>query len=521
MDCKYKYREYRIPIGIFLTVFLYSSFFLQGIRLFDNDYSICLVNANTYSVPEVLWQIFDPILKDWNAELRPTQTLIFQMLFSLFKYDPSGYYYFKSLMLALFCTVYYVFLRSYLNITVVAIFSTLFLATASSTFTSLLWVSDLVIVSEFLALLVYGIFLYLETSENPSKIRLFVCLALMIVLTLICDRTRASAKLIPGILFLYIVVFDWRKLKRYWLTISLMVVSVLPWKVIANNPAPFLSAKPWTVKDYLWQPASITKLWALFESDFKPFSLFYSGHSPISILAIIGFPLLYVFLLASVVLIIRRTTLLKGDKFLIVWAVINVVSLMSYPSLPDHFQARYAISVLSPLIPLVLLVIYRAMQFECNRGSMPAYLIATLVIMQICFHGHHTFRARNGFSTFMIASDNLRGYIATKYKNSFFFYRNFVVLVFKPTDDGNQFFTCEEGFAAVKRKSIAANVPLYVASVTPISGNNVKLEKSFPGKSESLYDRVFNNGTLHYYETTLYLYKYTDISPLDLAQQRL
>ena len=234
------YKRCSIPIGIFLVVFLYSSFFLQGLPLYDNDYSVCIVNANKSSLPTVFWQIFDPILRDWNAEFRPTQTLIFKALFSLFEYNASGYFYFKSLMLALFSTVYFIFLRRFLNITAVALFSTLFLAMASSTFGSLKWAGDLVIVSEFLALLVYSTFMYLETQEKPSKIRLFGCLALMVILTLICDRTRASGKLIPGILFFYIVIFYWSKLKRYGLTILLMVITVLPWKVLISNPVPFL-----------------------------------------------------------------------------------------------------------------------------------------------------------------------------------------------------------------------------------------------------------------------------------------
>lgn len=503
------YKEYIIPLGIFLTIFLYSSFFLQGLRFFDNDYNICLVNAHTYSLPTVLWQIFCPVLKDWNAESRPTQTLVFKVLFSLFSYDPSGYYYFKSLMLALYSTVYYLFLRRYLNIVAVALFSALFLAMSSSTFGSLKWVSDLVIVSEFLALLVYAAFMHLETRANPSKIRLFTCLALMVVLTLICDRTRASGKLIPGILFFYIIIFDWRKLTRYGLTIAVMVATLLPWKVLINNPVPFLAAKPGTVKPYLWQPASLDKFWTLFGGDFEPFSLYYSGHTPISILAIVGFPILYVFIGAIMVMLFKRVPVQKVEKLLIVWAIVNIFSLMSYPTLPSHFQARYAISVLAPLIPLLLLAIYRATQQPHRLRWLPNLLIGTLVLMQIGFHGYHTFRARNGFPTFMIASDNLREYIAANYKNSLFFYQYFQPLAFRPTDDGNQFFDQKDGFSAVEQISFKTHAPLYIASRFTVNDRTAILEKTFYGKAESLYDRIFNSGERQYFETTLYLYKYS------------
>lgn len=505
----FKHKEYLIPLGIFLTVFLYSSFFLQGIRLFDDDYNVCLVNTHKYSLATVLWQILDPVLTDWNAEFRPVQTLIFKALHSLFEFEPSGYYYFKSLMHALFSTVYYLFLRRNLNIAAVAFFSTLFLATASSTFRSLLWVSDLVIVSEFLALLVYAIFLYLESLEKPSKVRLLGCLVLMFFLTLICDRTRASAKLIPGILFFYIVLFDWRKFKRYGLTIVSMVAVLLPWQVIISNPAPFLSAKPGTVKAHVWQPATTAKFWKLFGRDFEPFSLIYTGYAPISVLAIIGFVLLYTFILATIVLIARRSPLRRTDKFLIVWAGVNIVSLMSYPSLPDHFQARYAISVLIPLIPLILLTISRAAQLTFKRRWVPAFLVAALVITQVCFHGYHTFRGRNDSPSFMIAADNLRCYIADNIKNSYIFYQYFPISGFRPTDDGNQFFDNNtSAFSRLAYNSLVSHSPLYIASPFEFSHPTVKLERSFPGRSDSLYDRIFNDREPHHYKSTLYLYKY-------------
>jgi hypothetical protein len=507
-----QYNKYFIPFGIFLIAFLYSSFFLQGLPLFDNDYNQWIHYAREYSLPTILWQVFNPILEDWNVDFRPTQTLVFKALFSLFEYDPSGYYYFKSLMLALFSTTYFLFLRRYLNTTSVAAFSALFLTMASSTFTSLRWVSDFVIVSEFIALLVYATFLYLETLEKPSKTKLFACLALMVILTLICDRTKANGKLIPGILFFYIVLLDWRKLKRYGFTILLMVITVLPWKVLINNPIPFLSAEPGTVKYYAWQPASLEKFRVLFGGDFEFLSLFYSGDSPISILAIIGFPLLYAFILAIAVLIFRRAPITKIDKFLIVWSVINITALMSYPTLPSHFQARYAISVLIPLIPLVLLTIYRAAQLTWNRRWIPKLLITTLVFMQLCFHGYNTFRARNGDPTVRIANAKLREYIANNFKNSWFYYMEIDVALFRPTNDGNQFFNSDnDELETVINNSLISRTNLYIISPAPLNDRTLKLEKWFPGKSESLYDIIFNNEDREYYEYGVYLYKIVDL----------
>lgn len=507
MDTQDK-KQYLFPIAIFLIAFLYSSFFLQGIRLFDNDYNQWLTFARENSLSKAVWDVFNPVLNDWNVDFRPTQTLIFKALFSLFDYNASGYYYFKSFMLALFSTVYFLFLRHYLNNLAVAAFSALFLALASSTFTSLMWVSDFVIVSEFWALLVYAIFLNLETRETPSRKLLITSLAVMIILTVICDRTKANGKLIPGILFFYLLLFDWRKLKRYWLTISLMVFAVVPWKVLVNNPAPFLRADPGTVRSHAWQPASLQKFWKLLGGDFEPFSMIYSAHPPISVLAIIGFPLLLSFIIAMLFLIYRRYALdQKVVQFLAVWGAINVAALMSYPSLPPYFQARYAISVLVPLVPLLLIAIYRAAVLTWGGRKIPELLIATLVMTTICFHGYHTFRARNILPPIMIASDTLREYIANNFKNSWFFYIDNPVWAFRPTTDGNQFFSYKNEKVESVESRLPPDTGFYIISQRPVEATFLKLQMSFPGKSESLFDRIFNNGKTSFYKTTFYLYK--------------
>ncbi|MBI5328140.1 MAG: hypothetical protein HZB80_07605 [Deltaproteobacteria bacterium] len=503
-------KQYLFPIAIFLIAFLYSSFFLQGIRLFDNDYNQWLTYAMENSLSNAIWDVFNPVLNDWNVDYRPTQTLIFKALFFLFDYNASGYYYFKSLMLALFSTAYFLFLRHYLNNLTVAAFSALFLAMASSTFTSLMWVSDFVIVSEFLALLVYTIFLNLETRETSSRKLLFTSLVIMIILTVICDRTKANGKLIPGILFLYLVLFDWRKLKRYWIAISLMVFAVVPWKVLVSNPAPFfLRDDSGTVRDYAWQLASFYKFLELFGGDFEPFSLLYSAHPPISVLAIIGFPLLFASIIAMFFLVYRRAINLKHKtvRFLAVWGAVNAAALMSYPSLPSHFQARYAISTLIPLVPLLLIMIFRASIITWGGRRIPEIIIAALIIISICFHGYHTFMARNIFPPTMIASDTLREYVANNFRNTWFYYINSSVWAFRPTNDGNQFFSYQNEKASSVASRLPPNTDFYVISSRPLETSSLKLHMSFPGKSESLFDRIFNNGSAPFYKTTFYLYK--------------
>lgn len=506
MDCTEK--RYLVAAGIAALAFCYSSFFLQDLRLFDNDYNQWLTFAREYSLPTVLWQIFNPILAEWNVDFRPFQTLVFKSLFALFDYNAAGYYFFKSLMLALFSAAYFLILRRYLHNPLVAGFSALLLVVASSTFTSLYWVSDFVIVSEFFALLAVALFLHLETDDQPSRNKVIACLALMVLLTLICDRTKANGKLIPGILFLYIVVFDWRKLKRYGVAIALMVLVVLPWPVLLSDPAPFLVAKGGAPPSYAWQPASLGKFWMLFAGDFAPLSLLYNKYPPISVMAILGFPLIYLGIAATGFLLYRKTAVPLAVRFMIVWAAVNVAALMSYPALPQHFQARYAISVLIPLLPLLLLAIHGATKRLLTHQLAIAALLTTLVVIQMGFHGYHTVRMRNiGMPSLMIASDTVREYIATNFSHSCFYCYEMPVFAFRPTSDGNQFFSSIHDKWPDVIASQPKNTPLFVVSGNPIHSPVLRLHAVFPGKSDSLFDRIFNRDTQRL-PVTMYLYQY-------------
>jgi hypothetical protein len=524
-------KTHLLAVGIGLLSFAYSSFFLQGIRLFDNDYNQWITWAREDPLTKTLSQTFNPILAEWNIQFRPFQVLVFKVLFPLFGYDASGYYYLKSFLLAVFCVVYFFFLRRFLQNTTIAALSALLLALSSSTFTSFYWVSDFIILSEILALLVYALFLRLELRQAPPRrFAVLAIFALMFLLTLLCDRTKANGKLIPAILFFYIVLIDWRKLKRYGLVLVLMLFVVVPVKEIIKNPIPqFIHASSErSVEVFSWQPASWEKFWLLFGQDFEPFSLRYLSYPPISILAILGFPIVYGAGFALLVVLGRHfrrektesaiRTLIEARKtpigqvvvFLSMWALVNVAALASYPTLPQHFQARYAISVLIPLVPLLLWLIYRATIIVApSKNRLPAIIVSILVGTQLLFHANYTYRMRNDFATFMIASDGLRDYVAKTFRNSFFFYFNLPVLSFRPTHDGNQFFSVwrELNVTEEARKHGATLSDCYLISRYPITNPFLAVHKSFPGRSNSLYDRIFNGGTHPRYRNTMYLYE--------------
>ena len=85
--------------------------------------------------------------------------------------------------------------------------------------------------------------------------------------------------------------------------------------MLTNPIPPFIHADPSTISKLSWQPVSLNKFWLLFARDFEFFSLLYPEYPPISILAIIGFPLLYMVVISIAILFYKY--LKKKNIFLL------------------------------------------------------------------------------------------------------------------------------------------------------------------------------------------------------------
>ncbi len=501
---------------------------MQGLRLFDNDYNQWLTYALEGSFPEILADVFNPFLKEWNVDFRPTETFVFKILYSLFGYNASGYYYFKSLAAALLGAAYFLFLSRYLRSTAVAVACAVFIGLASSTFTSLYWVSDFVIVSELLALVVFWIFLKIDLSENPTRARLIISFVAIFLLTLIADRTKANAKLIPAIIFIYIIVTGAGRLKRYWPLLAVVGVTLVPIAYMLKHPSlPFLSAGGSTVEAHAWQPATSAKLWLLFGKGFEPLSLSYATHPPISILSVLGFPIVYLAIAGFAYLLYKCLTKKSAEEcgafignteaikkrrvviFISIWAAVNTLALMSYPTLPDHFQARYAISVLVALLPLLLLIIKTAVEKISRKKLAGAAVVSILVIIQLGFHYGHTVRMRSGMPSFIIALDKTREYIETNYRGKVFYFQNIPAFRYRPGEERNTIVTSlsePDAVVAARKRGIRPS-ELYVVMDRDVKDPTLRLIKAFPGRSDSLFGNVYNSGEKPKFKTTLFLYR--------------
>ena len=525
---KEKRGRYLISAGLFIFAFLYSGFFLQGIGLFEDDYTRWIRQARDDPFSRTLLQTLNPVLSDWNIQFRPFVVLVFRGLFPLFQYDASGYLYFKSLVLGIFSVFYYFFLLRYWGNKTIAFASALFLIVICATFSSLYWVSDFILVSELFGMMVYALYLSLEMHrQKPKMSRRFIFFALMLLFTLLSDRTKANGKLIPAILFFSILFSNRKRLKFYAPLLASMILILIPWGKAISHPLPgFIADKAGKAPFYSWQPASFAKFRTLLLGDFQPFSLLYGKWPPISVFSNLSYLFVYLGAAGAILVLYRFIRDKTGgyyQRILVfqrsrrgmivtlssVWAFVNILALASYPSAPRHFQGRYLCGVLIPLAPLVYwysLRFLRGLWPERKRFTALLFLLA--FALQIGFHPWHTFRLRNDFPTMIIASTRLRAWMDENIHNGLVVHFQLPVYHFKPEKGNNKHLSQWSTFnlTEIALKYGFRFEDCYIISCEQMKNPYLILLKEFPGRSSSLYDRIFNARGKKRYYYTLYLY---------------
>ncbi|MEM6366502.1 MAG: hypothetical protein AAF745_18895, partial [Planctomycetota bacterium] len=354
-------------------------------------------------------------------------------------------------------------------------------------------------------------------DTTPSFRTTLLILVVIFILTLVCDRTKANAKLIPAIIVVHIAITNASRLKIYIPLVALMGLALVPVPELIRNPIPpFLSDPNQELPAHAWQEASSSKFMMLFAGDFRPLSLRYSGYHPISVLAIIGFPLVYSGIAGLLIGVSKALRAIRSAaapmtatrqwldsrqgkivSFLAIWSVINVLALASYPKLPTHFQSRYAISVLIPSVPLLLLLTTKAWT-AClpSRKRLGRAFIIGLVGIHILSHSLYTLHNRSAyFCDFMIASNKLCDHVDRQLQNSLVICHYFGVPSYRPTARGNRWVSVS---GPLNLKDVAAEYEVSLDQCFVVARPQFRYPETvltqletFDGSSDALFDRLF------------------------------
>lgn len=423
-----------------MGAFLYGATVFAGLRLFDNDYD-WINEAQDTGWLQILWDVFRPIPEQWGFQDRPFQVFSFKVLYGIFGYSATGYYTFKAMLFAGVC-----FGLARLSIALkmgetAAILTALIFALSTSGHASALWVSDFELLAEILILAAFGVFWRTLNSEPHTRTNEFLGQAMFVLLSVVAHRTKGSAKLIPGIVLIYLFLYRRDQIRRYLPSIALILLTIVPvFSVISNPVPPFAPFAEDQSQGWKWKPANFETLSTIVAGNFHPI---YGTDGPdiaYSILSVLAPALLWAGLAAGVFLGLkgRNSFSSAGWGFLSVWTAVVIASYASFPRLPEGFMARYVVVGLVPISLLLGGVLARVSELIRPKMAIPA------MVCLLTLHAGHNFGStrhlRNTLGQLIVAYDLGREYVTAHISDSDVLVIGFDYGYHRRTNDTNRYY---------------------------------------------------------------------------------
>ena len=432
-----------------LSAFVYSSVFTEGLRLFDNDYDWIATAAGS-SWTRILSEIFRPIPEGWGFQHRPVQVLCFKGLHGLFGTNPLPYYAFKGLLFAAAVAGIAAFCRIGGFSNQAAFTAATVFGLSSPAFASVLWVSDFELLAQLFTLCAFTLVLIARRSGyyDQDRLRSLLYQAALLLTVILAHKSKGSAKLIPAILFAYLLITNRQALKRHLLVLSLMVLTVVPvHRLLADPVPPFV---PWAAdqsQGWMWKPASWETLSILVFGNVHLIHGISEGGAAHSLLGALSPVLLWCGILAGGLLLSRRRVVCgishreRATVPLVgIWFTATVVSFSAFPRLPAEFMARYVTVALVPASILLGVLFARSAMALPNRLRSAAVPVLAAVVIGHGLTGFDQARyTRDFIGQIIVAYDRAREDIARTVRNSDIFLLDFTYGYNRPIQDGNRY----------------------------------------------------------------------------------
>ncbi len=388
----------------------------------------------------------------WGFQDRPVQILLFKALFSLSGHGPAAYYLFKAFLVALLAVALAFFARGAGLGARAGLLAGAVVAAASPTFASALWVSDFELLAQLLTVAFLGAFLAFDRID-PSRLpawtaRFWAWQAGLFALALLAHRTKGSAKLLPGILLCYLLLFRRRALRRCLPLVAALGLSVVPVFHLLEDPVPpFAPFSPDRSEGWKWKPANLETLWMLTLGNTDP--LTGTAEMPVaSSLGSVLCPVLLVGALASLLAVgpgaLPDSSSDKGRalRLTALWAaaaVAAVAAFAAFPRLPAGFMARYVVVGLVPLSLLLGALFDRASRRLPFAGAAVA---CAALILSFAAQNLPVIRfARESIGQTIVAYDRAREDISRSLERADVLLSGFTYGYHRQRRDTNRYFT--------------------------------------------------------------------------------
>ena len=505
---------------LFALAILYLGLLTQGQELFDNDYDWIAEAQQPWL--HILGEVFRPIPEGWGFQARPVQVACFKALHQTFGDVPLPYYAFKSALFGLvtigaafFC------LRGGLSLRVAISAASMF-ALSAPVYASALWVSDFELLAQFFILVALGSLLWLEASDlfRSSPVTYRLAQAGILLASLLGHRTKGSAKLIPLVIALYLLLHHRDAIKRNIPLVGAIALTVLPVFWILENPIPpFAPFAQDQSQGWMWKPASPAGIWLLLAGNAH---LLTGTTGPESVHSLFGTLLpvpLWMAAIAGLLMLLNRKARIDSPRTLprpvalcAVWLLVAVLSFASYPRLPIGFMSRYVTSALIPACVLIAYLVSRAIDAGptfLRPGGVA--LLSGMVLAHGFFNYGHVRKTRESLGQIVVLCHRARSDISRTVQDATVVLLGLPYSYRKPLPDGNVYLkdpgdlakmdpgrplyilVAHDGIADQVDHDQAVGKALPLLRRLPDVGAGYQVDirpvKTFDGLTDSLYDR--------------------------------
>lgn len=408
--------RWHLPVGVCLGAGLYLSFYVEGLRFFDNDYD-WINQAVAAPWAGTLADILRPVPADWGFSFRPVQVLLFKVLHGIFGERAAAFYGFKCLAAGAAVAGIAVAAQVFWGSRRTALMAAGCFALASSTFASALWVSDFELVAQTFALAGVTAFWHANRRLDTTSLHTAAYQAIVVLLVVLAHRTKGSAKILPFVFATYLALFERDRFWKWAPALGLTALTVIPLFSLLDNPIPpFTPFSEDLSQGWKWRPANLDTLFLLLVGNAHPLFGAYGeapGHSLLTNLM----PWLLWPSIAGGAL--GCATWWKGCRIdrsvglVLIWLAATIASFSAFPRLPEGFMSRY---VVVALVPASLLVARSINDLAGQLKSMHQYVAPAALAGLFLAHGvtqvHQTRQKRETLGQAFVAYDRARGAIA-------------------------------------------------------------------------------------------------------------
>ncbi len=273
------WRADRLRRWLLVGTFLYISFMMQGVPLWDDDFTSWHWKVKDHSLFKYLLEILSPIStqpQHWGFNERPVQAFVYKFFYYISGYDAWSYFLFKNAVLSGVAVLIYTWgLRLVPRSPegqLAAFAAALFFVLTQGPVAAQLLFQDFAVVAEMILLLLTYLtwqaiedtppdWRWLSNPSDPAMRRWFVRWLGLCGIAYLGFKTKADVKLFPFVLVGYVLLIRPRQWALFLLPATIMILLAVPWGPgIFTKLPPFIPGSAGSEIGWMWQPASFDRL---------------------------------------------------------------------------------------------------------------------------------------------------------------------------------------------------------------------------------------------------------------------